>query len=180
ASDDGQPRPRDVVPPPVSRRRVAPVRAGHAVDVERPRPRPRSHLPPRRCARHLGDAGRPDQDGAMTTRNRRIAAIVLVIAAVAAIAIFRGRGSSKTASRAPATTAGASTSTAPPTSPSLQAVTLTLTQLATVENPTAISARPNDTSLYVVEQPGRVRRLARNGDTFALDATPVVDIRNDV
>ena len=44
ATDDGEPRPRDVVPPPVPSRRVAALRPGHAVDVRRPWPRPRAHL----------------------------------------------------------------------------------------------------------------------------------------
>ena len=41
-ADDGEPRPRHVVPPPVPRRRVAALRAGHAVGVRRPGPGPRA------------------------------------------------------------------------------------------------------------------------------------------
>ena len=49
--------PRDVVPPPVPRRRVAAVRPGVAVGVRRPRPRPGPHLHPGRAAGHLGHPG---------------------------------------------------------------------------------------------------------------------------
>jgi glucose/arabinose dehydrogenase/soluble lytic murein transglycosylase-like protein len=43
-----------------------------------------------------------------------------------------------------------------------------------------MAARNADTSLYVTEQIGRVRRLRRAGNTFTLDREPVIDISNDV
>ena len=43
-----------------------------------------------------------------------------------------------------------------------------------------IAVRPNDTSLYVTEQTGRVQRLRRNGSSFTPDASAFVDVTQDV
>ncbi|MEY2403208.1 MAG: hypothetical protein QOD38_759, partial [Acidimicrobiaceae bacterium] len=55
-----------------------------------------------------------------------------------------------------------------------------LTPIGSVEAPTAMSARKGDTSLYVTERVGRVRRLRRSGNTFTVDSSPVIDISGDV
>ena len=70
---DREPRPRDVVPPAVPRRRVAAVPPEEPVGARRARARRRLHLPPRRHARGHGDAGRPDPAGSTehgTTHDR--------------------------------------------------------------------------------------------------------------
>ena len=58
---DGEPRPRDVVPPAVPGRRVAAVRPGLAVDLRRARAGSWADLDRRRTAGRVGRAGRPDQ-----------------------------------------------------------------------------------------------------------------------
>jgi hypothetical protein len=58
AHDAGEPRSRDVVSPPVPRRRMAALRAGFAERARRPRADPRPDLQARRHAGGLGGAGR--------------------------------------------------------------------------------------------------------------------------
>jgi glucose/arabinose dehydrogenase len=117
----------------------------------------------------------------VTNRTRLIAAAVIVLLFVAGILVFRGRGSGNSATRtAPSATAptspSASSASTAPTGP----VVPTLTHLATVDKPTAITARPNDTSMFVAEQIGRVRRLRKSGNTYTLDSSPVLDVSADV
>ncbi|MEY2451609.1 MAG: hypothetical protein QOD92_1183 [Acidimicrobiaceae bacterium] len=116
----------------------------------------------------------------MTNRSRLIAAGVLVVLLIAGIIAFRGRGSGNTSTRTPSATPTLPTSSATPGTSTPTQVTLVLTPIATVESPTAISARNGDTSLYVTERIGRVRRLARSGTAFTLDSTPVIDVSSDV
>ncbi|MEY2421324.1 MAG: hypothetical protein QOI95_1391 [Acidimicrobiaceae bacterium] len=115
----------------------------------------------------------------MTNRTRLIAAGAIVVLLVAGIVVFRGRGSGNSVTRPAATTAGPTSSTVP-ASTTLAAVSLILTPIASVEAPTAMAARPGDTSLYVTEQAGRVRRIRRSGATFTLDDSPVIDLSNGV
>jgi glucose/arabinose dehydrogenase/membrane-bound lytic murein transglycosylase B len=114
----------------------------------------------------------------MTSRTRLVAAGVLVVVLIAGIAVFRGRGSGNNATRTSGPTAAALPPTVP--NPDLGNVALTLTPIGSVDAPTAMAARAGDTSLYVTEQVGRVRRLRRTGNTFALDSSPVIDISNEV
>ena len=115
----------------------------------------------------------------MTKQAKIIAGLAVFALAVAGIVIFRGRDDGNGVTRPPSTT-GANTTSPPPPSATLAELRLGLTQIATVQAPTALSARPDDTSLYVVEQQGRVRRLQRSGTTFTLEDAPVVDISDDV
>lgn len=115
----------------------------------------------------------------MTNRIRVIAACALALALIGGIIAFRGRGSGNNATRLSPAVTTATPATAAPNS-SLTAVTLSLTPIASVDGPTAITNRAGDTSLYVAEQIGRVRRLRRTGDTFALDSSPVIDVSDDV
>jgi glucose/arabinose dehydrogenase/soluble lytic murein transglycosylase-like protein len=71
-------------------------------------------------------------------------------------------------------------SSVPPTSADLAQLQFRLTPVATVENPTAFAIRAGDSSFYVAEQEGRVRRIRRDGDGFALEDQPVLDITSDV
>jgi glucose/arabinose dehydrogenase/soluble lytic murein transglycosylase-like protein len=116
----------------------------------------------------------------MTNRARLIAAGVLIVLLIGGVVAFRGRGSGNSAPRTPAATTAGPSSSSVPSSTSLAAVTLTLTPIASVEAPTAMAARNGDTSLYVTERIGRVRRLRRSANTFTLDSSPVIDLSSDV
>jgi glucose/arabinose dehydrogenase/soluble lytic murein transglycosylase-like protein len=115
----------------------------------------------------------------VTSRTRLIGAGVLAVVLVVGGTVFRGRGSGNNATRFTPAAAGATASVAP-SNPSLTGVTLALTPIASVDAPTAMAARNADTSLYVTEQVGRVRRLRRAGTAFTLDSSPVIDISSDV
>jgi glucose/arabinose dehydrogenase len=82
-----------------------------------------------------------------------------------------------TGSDAQPTTTGAPTTTAPAT-PELDQVSFTLTEVADLDEPIAMTYRPQDPStLYVAERPGRIR-LIRDGslvDDVALDVTDLTD-----
>jgi glucose/arabinose dehydrogenase/soluble lytic murein transglycosylase-like protein len=72
-------------------------------------------------------------------------------------------------------------SSAPTSNPAVAALAITLTPIASVTQATDITARPNDTSLYVTEQVGRIRRLRRDSNgQFTLDDAAVLDITSDV
>ncbi|MEY2431393.1 MAG: hypothetical protein QOC92_1118, partial [Acidimicrobiaceae bacterium] len=114
----------------------------------------------------------------MNTRTRQVAAAALVVAVVLAVIIFRGRGNGTTKTVAPSTTSSASSANT--TNPASPDSVPGLTQIATVEAPTAMAARPGDTSLYVAEQVGRVRRLRRASNNFTVDDAPVIDLSSDV
>jgi len=115
----------------------------------------------------------------MSKRSRVIAGVAFAVVIVIAIVAFRGRGSGNNATRTSPVASGVSASEAPP-DPSVEDATLGLTTIATVEAPTAITARHGDTSLYVTEQAGRIRRVRRSGNSFALDDAPVLDVTSDV
>jgi glucose/arabinose dehydrogenase len=71
-------------------------------------------------------------------------------------------------------------SSVPTTSSDLARLQLRLTPVASVASPTAFAIRSGDTSLYVTEQAGRVRRIRRSGSNFSLDDEPVLDITDEV
>jgi glucose/arabinose dehydrogenase/soluble lytic murein transglycosylase-like protein len=109
-----------------------------------------------------------------------IAAGAVVLLLIAGIIVFRGRGNGNSSTRTPSATPTLPTSSGAPGATTPTDVTLVLTPVATVEAPTAISARSGDTSLYVTERIGRVRRLRQSGTGFTLDSAPVIDIASDV
>src|SRR5262249_27526363 len=71
-------------------------------------------------------------------------------------------------------------SSVPSTSTDLAQLQLHLAPVASVSNPTAFAIRTGDSSLYITEQAGRVRRIRRDGDGFRLDDQPVLDVTRDV
>lgn len=71
-------------------------------------------------------------------------------------------------------------SSVPVTSSDLAQLQLRLAPVARVANPTAFAVRSGDTSLYVTEQEGRIRRIRRNADGFTLDEQPVLDVADEV
>jgi glucose/arabinose dehydrogenase len=60
--------------------------------------------------------------------------------------------------------------------PPLADVALTLTEVATVEEPTALISHPGTDTLYVAERAGRVRTLAPDGSA----GEPILDISDEV
>jgi len=71
-------------------------------------------------------------------------------------------------------------SSVPPTSTDLAQLQLRLAPVASVTSPTAFAIRKDDSSLYVTEQEGRIRRIRRTQNDFTLDDEPVLDISSDV
>jgi glucose/arabinose dehydrogenase len=67
---------------------------------------------------------------------------------------------------------------------SLADVTLNLTEIGQFDAPISIVGRPNDTSLFVAERPGRVLRVTTSGSgvdrTYQADGTPLLDISDRV
>jgi glucose/arabinose dehydrogenase/soluble lytic murein transglycosylase-like protein len=115
----------------------------------------------------------------VTRRARVMSAIALAVVVIGALIVFRGRDSGSSSPQ-PRSTATAPSTTPPPSSATLAQLALSLTKVASVRSPTAMTSRVNDTSLYVVEQDGRVQRLRRTDDSFTVDGAPVVDITGDV
>jgi glucose/arabinose dehydrogenase len=69
----------------------------------------------------------------------------------------------------------------------LESVSLSLTDVATVDSPTAMAIRSGSSSLFVTEQVGRVREITVTEDedddtkrTFKLVSRPLLDISDDV
>lgn len=93
----------------------------------------------------------------------------------------------------PSTTVEESTTTTEPL-PDLGAVAVALEEVAVVDQPTAIAARPGEDAVYVAERPGRVRRIDVDTDIrrerssgpptttkrFELARTPVLDLTDEV
>jgi len=108
-------------------------------------------------------------------RRRPLLATALVASAVV------GTACSSDGSRAtrPSRSSSTSTTVAPSSTtaaPDPHRARFELTPVADVDAPTALSARPHDTALYVTSQPGTVRAI-RGG---TLDPAPVLDLRDTV
>ena len=134
----------------------------------------------------------------MSTRARLIrgGVVAAVVIAIAVVAVVLKNRSDEVGTHKgePAV----QTSTVPPTDPTLaptssvspQSSSSTPTANATADpalvpvaklaSPVAFAVRKGDTSLYINEQEGRIRRIAVNGSTYALDATPFLDITSEV
>jgi glucose/arabinose dehydrogenase len=107
----------------------------------------------------------------------------LLVAVLTAVLVAACESDGSTAER-PSTTGSSSrpdavssssttTTTVPPDPRNARFV---LTDVAAVDDPTAMAVRAGDEALYVTEQAGRVRAI-RNG---ALDANPVLDLRDTI
>lgn len=107
-------------------------------------------------------------------------ALVAVLGATAACADDAARRPAPVAdatTEAPTTTGADTTTTiAAPTGP----VAITLRTVATLDAPTAMVPRAGTDDLYVAEREGVVRRVRRDGDAFAVDRAPVLDLRDRV
>lgn len=78
------------------------------------------------------------------------------------------------ASTAPPT--AAPTTTPPPPPPTVGNPTVTATEIGSFDAPVGVAARPGDTALYVIEQPGRVVRF----DAASGDRRTVLDVADRV
>jgi glucose/arabinose dehydrogenase len=87
------------------------------------------------------------------------------------VILLLGCGQSSSAGRVASSSAPRSTSSAAPPA-DLGGAHVGLTQVATLESPTGMAVRGGDPALYLLEQPGRVRRL-QDG---RVDPQPVLDI----
>jgi glucose/arabinose dehydrogenase len=55
-----------------------------------------------------------------------------------------------------------------------------LTSVATFDNPTAMTARKGTSTLYVAEQPGRIKTVRVGNGAYTIDSAPLLDINQDV
>lgn len=128
----------------------------------------------------------------MTGRIRSLVAALTAGAVLAACSGGSDDGAATTTSAAVTTTTAvaATSSTAAAAAPTLDAVQLTVQEVARVEEPTDLAARPSSPDLFVAEKRGTVRRLevtttttssgATSGPRYRLDRTPVLDLSRDV
>src|SRR5690606_29871565 len=154
----GQPRPRDVVPPGLPGRRVAPVRAGHALRVRWPGPRPRIDLHPGRAPRRHRRAGGPHPRGPAVSAPRRCLLVLLAAGLVAACTGTRDDDEDRTTTTSSSTTTEApAVDDAPAVEATLDDAAVAVQEIARLEDPVGFAARPSSPNLYVIEKSGRVR-----------------------
>src|SRR5690606_11718675 len=134
---------------------------GHAHRVRGPRPRTGQHLHRRRCARRHRGPGGPDPGGAAVSGPRRWWAPVVVVAlALSACSGDQGGEEEDDVEvESTTTTVGETTTSAAPVEPTLDEAAIALQEIAVVENPVALAARPSSPDLYVAEKGGRVLRI---------------------
>lgn len=116
----------------------------------------------------------------------------VVLALVGALALAACSGGDDVTTPEPPTVDAPTTTTSPPTTttvapttttepPNLADARISLTEVASLVAPTALTSRPGDDAVYIAEKPGRVRAL-RNGavdPTAVLDVTGVVSTGNE-
>ena len=120
---------------------------------------------------------------------RRLAATVLALALVAGCTDDEPEsapGTSSTETTPPDVT---TSSTEAPPRATLASIELAVEEVATVDEPTALAARPGSRDLYIAEKPGRVRLIEVEEDasgtdegdlTYELQDTPLLDLSDDV
>lgn len=79
-------------------------------------------------------------------------------------------------SPARSSTTGPAATTTAPTPADLSQLTVRLTEVATVDSPTAMVPRPGSDDLFVGERAGTVRRLVRDGESFTTAEGVVLDL----
>ena len=79
-------------------------------------------------------------------------------------------------SPARSSTTGPAATTTAPTPADLSQLTVRLTEVATVDSPTAMVPRPGSDDLFVGERAGTVRRLVRDGEAFTTAEGVVLDL----
>ena len=79
-------------------------------------------------------------------------------------------------SPARSSTTGPAATTTAPTPADLSQLTVRLTEVATVDSPTAMVPRPGSDDLFVGERAGTVRRLVRDGEAFTTAEGAVLDL----
>lgn len=120
----------------------------------------------------------------MSSSRHRVAVLAVVLVA-AACSGARDEDDDPTPTTTP-TTVAETTTTAAPVEPTLGAAALDVEEVAMLEEPTALAARPSGPDLYVAEKDGQVRRIVvtttSGSDTqrYRLDRSPLLDISDDV
>lgn len=120
----------------------------------------------------------------------RVLAAALAATVAAAACSSDDAGDAATTTTAPSTTdagdPGSTSSTAPLAEGTLDDVELDIQEIAEVDTPTALAARPSSPDLYIAEQGGKVRIVkvtTSEGSTtprYQLQTTPVLDLSDEV
>jgi len=121
-------------------------------------------------------------------RSRRNGAVGLaaVVLAAAACSGARDEDDVPAPTTTPTTVAETTSTTAAPVESTLGAAAVDVQEIAVLEEPTALAARPSGPDLYVAEKDGQVRRIVvattSGSDTqrYRLDSSPLLDISDDV
>lgn len=115
---------------------------------------------------------------------RKVATVVEIATVVALTTLLAACSPSHDSAGPTPTTAGRITTTTiadtePTTTTDSAEVVIELVEVARLDRPIALAARPGTDDLYVAEQTGLVRRLEpQGGSTFTTDRMPVLDLRN--
>jgi glucose/arabinose dehydrogenase len=115
-------------------------------------------------------------------------AIVLLAVSVASCSSGGDDAATTTTTSAPTTTSttAAPSSTEAPVAPVLDQIGLAVDEIATLDAPIALAARPSSADLYIAEKRGTVRlvKVTRNRTTdpprYQLQTTPLLDLSEDV
>src|SRR5690606_30614712 len=117
-------------------------------------------------------------------RAPRLAVAALVVLALAGGACGDDDDSDSGGGLSATTEPGAPGTTTGPGQEPLADIELTLTEVASAEEPTALVTRPGSDALYVAEKAGVVRELTVTGSgaerTYQLAEEPLLDISDDV
>ncbi len=99
---------------------------------------------------------------------------------LALVAVGCSSGGTSGSADPPTTGTGKGTPQEPARNGSLADARVKLTEIATLDQPTQLQARPGSTELWVTERKGTVRRLRPQGAGFALVDKPVIDVSAEV
>jgi glucose/arabinose dehydrogenase len=122
----------------------------------------------------------------MSGRGRRLAAPFVFAVLVAACATGDGSGGGTTTTASTAPPPEGTTTTEPLAEGTLDLVNVSVLEVAVLDEPIALAARPGSPDLYVAEKAGRIRLIEvtedqRTGNvTRQLQSTPLLDISREV
>jgi glucose/arabinose dehydrogenase/soluble lytic murein transglycosylase-like protein len=117
----------------------------------------------------------------VNARQRRILAAIVIIAVLGVVIVVVRIRKDNDAGTVTPVSGPIPPSSEPTSNPAIGSLAIAVTPIGSVTQGTDVTARPNDSSLYVTEQAGTVRRLRRGGNgAFTLDADPYLDVTSDV
>ena len=122
----------------------------------------------------------------MIARRRGPLALAALVLVAAGCSGTRDEDDDAAPTTTPTTVAETTSTTAPPIEPTLGAAAVDVQEIAVLEEPTALAARPSGPDLYVAEKGGQVRRIevttTSGSETlrYRLDRSPVLDLSDDV